>query len=240
MLKRFPAVMLLLGVCSFPLAAQRGAVRTGPVTFAIMVKDAAGAPITDVRVTVTGPAQRNARTEGGRLVFESLPTGDYTFRFEKAGYVPVEQQVTGRGAKPIPVEVTLEAVPPPPKPVAPPVPKIPPPSDVRLVVLDMPAFVEKNYVGKSTDKTTPMACAIGGSSTLIQINVAITEHTHPDADEFIYVIAGQGSARMGDRVEPLGPGVFMMIPRNVAHAFAVAGKKQPLVFVSTRAGDKCM
>src|SRR6476620_800972 len=105
MLKRFPAVMLLLGVCSFPLAAQRGAVRTGPVTFAIMVKDAAGAPITDVRVAVTGPAQRNSRTEGGRLVFESLPTGDYTFRFEKAGYVPVEQQVTGRGAKPIPVEV---------------------------------------------------------------------------------------------------------------------------------------
>jgi mannose-6-phosphate isomerase-like protein (cupin superfamily) len=241
MLKRFPAVMLLLGLCSFPLAAQRGAARTaGPVTFAIMVKDAAGAPITDVRVTLTGPAQRSSRTEGGRLVFESLPTGEYTFRFEKAGYVPVEQQVTGRGAKPIPVEVTLEAVPPPPKPVAPPVPKIPPPSDARLVVLDMPAFIEKNYVGKSADKTTPMACATGGSSTLIQINVAITEHTHPDADEFIYVIAGQGSARMGDRVEPLGPGVFMMIPRNVAHAFAVSGKKQPLVFVSTRAGDKCM
>ena len=240
MLKRFPAIMLLLGVCSLPVAAQRGVARTGPVTFAIMVKDAAGAPVTDVKVTVAGPAQRNARTEGGRLVFENLPTGDYTFRFEKTGYVPVEQQVTGRGSKPIPVEVKLEAVPapPPPKPVAPPLPTVAPPSDAKLVVLDMPAFVEKNYVGRSADKTTPMACAAGGSSTLIQINVAITEHTHPDADEFIYVIAGQGSARMGDRVEPLGPGVFMMIPRNVAHAFAVS--KKPLVFVSTRAGDKCM
>jgi mannose-6-phosphate isomerase-like protein (cupin superfamily) len=52
------------------------------------------------------------------------------------------------------------------------------------------------------------------------------------------VIAGQGSARMGERVESLGPGVFMMIPRGMAHAFAV-GSKKPLVFVSTRAGDKC-
>ena len=238
MLKRCPAVILLLGVWSFPIAAQRGTARTGPVTFAVMVKDAAGTPITDVRVAVTGPVQRNSRTEGGRTVFENLPAGDYTFRFEKNGYVPVEQQVTGRGAKPIPVEVTLEAVPPPPKPVAP-VPVIVPRSDAKLVVLDMPAFIEKNYVGRSADKTTPMACATGGSSTLIQINVAITEHTHTDADEFIYVIAGQGSARMGDRVEPLGPGVFMMIPRGVAHAFAV-GSKKPLVFVSTRAGDKCM
>jgi mannose-6-phosphate isomerase-like protein (cupin superfamily) len=103
----------------------------------------------------------------------------------------------------------------------------------------MPAYIEKNSVGKSTDKTTPMACAVGGSSTLIQINVAITEHTHTDADEFIYVIRGEGSARMGDRIEPLGPAVFMMIPRGVPHAFAVSGKK-PLVFISTRAGDKCM
>src|SRR4029078_887016 len=177
MLKRFPAVMLLLGVCSFPLAAQRGAARTGPVTFAIMVKDAAGAPITDVKVAVTGPVQRNARPGGGRLVFENLPTGDYTFRFEKTGYVPVEQQVTGRGARPIPVEVTLEAVPPPPQPVAPPAPQSPPPSDARLVVLDMPAFIEKNYVGKSTDKTTPMACAIGGSSEFIPMNGGISEKT---------------------------------------------------------------
>src|SRR4029078_784079 len=99
MLKRFPAVMLLLGGCSFPLAAQRGAARTGPVTFAIVVKDAGRAPITDLKRAVTGPVQRNARTEGGRLVFENLPTGDYTFRFEKTGYGPVEEQVTGRGAR---------------------------------------------------------------------------------------------------------------------------------------------
>jgi mannose-6-phosphate isomerase-like protein (cupin superfamily) len=235
--KFFVAVALLLGVSLVPLAAQRGAARSGPVTFAVMVTDSSGAPITDVRVSLIGPVQRSARTEGGRIVFENVPAGDYRIRFERPGFVAVEQQVTGRGAKPIPVNVTLAAEVPPPKPVAPLAP-LKERSDAKLVVLDMPAFIEKNYIGKAPDRTTPMACATGGSSTLIQINVAIVEHTHPDSDEFIYVIAGQGSARMGERVEPLGPGVFMMIPRGVPHAFAV-GSKKPLVFVSTRAGDKC-
>jgi mannose-6-phosphate isomerase-like protein (cupin superfamily) len=239
MLKSFSTLVLLLGV-SLPAGVQRASVaKTGPVTFAILVTDAAGAPVTDVRVSVTGPVQRSARTEGGRLVFENLPSGEYQFKFEKAGFVPVDQTVTGRGTKPISVNVTMDAIPEPPKPVAPVTPIKARAADAKLVVLDMPAFVEKNYVGKSTDRTTPMACAAGGSSTLIQINVAITEHTHPDADEFIYVIAGQGSARMGERVEPIGPGVYMMIPRRTPHAFAV-GNKKPLVFVSTLAGEKCM
>jgi mannose-6-phosphate isomerase-like protein (cupin superfamily) len=231
------AAVFLLLVSSLPVAAQRGSARTGPVTFTIFVKDSSGAPVTDVRVALTGPAQRSSRTEGGRTVFEDLPSGDYTLRFEKPGFVALEKQVTGRGSRPIPVDVTIEAVPPPPVPIAAVTP-LKQNTDAKLVVLDMPAFIEKNYVGKAADRTTPMACAAGGSSTLIQINVAIVEHTHPDADEFIYVIAGQGSARMGERVESLGPGVFMMIPRGVAHAFAV-GSKKPLVFVSTRAGEKC-
>jgi len=240
MLKRICAAVFLFVLCALPLAAQRSAPpRSGPVTFAIVVKDAAGAPLTDVRVSLTGPVQRNARTEGGRIVFENVPSGEYQFHFEKPGYVPADQTVTGRGAKPIPVEVSMTAVVPPPKPVAPLKPTAPAAADAKLVVLDMPAYIERNYVGKAPDRTIEMACAAGGSATLIQVNVAVVEHTHGDADEFIYVIAGQGSARMGDRIESLGPGVFMLIPRGTPHAFAVSGKK-PLVFVSTRAGDKCM
>jgi mannose-6-phosphate isomerase-like protein (cupin superfamily) len=102
----------------------------------------------------------------------------------------------------------------------------------------MPAFVEKNFVGKASGKTTQMACAAGGSTTLIQVNEAIAEHVHADADEFIYVLAGEGTLKLGERVEPLGSGVFLMIPRGTAHAFAI-GKKKPLVMFSTRAGEKC-
>ena len=193
-----------------PLAAQRGGAappRSGSVTFAVLVSDPSGAPIGDVKVTMTGPAERTSRTEGGRLVFENLPAGTYTFRFEKDGFVPFEKEVAGRGVTPINLKVTLTALPPPPKveappPVAPPPPPPPPPSDAKPVVLDMPAFIEKNYVKPRPGKTTPLGCADHGSGMLIQINDTDRE---PRARRRRRVRvrdrrAGQGQARCPRRI----------------------------------------
>jgi mannose-6-phosphate isomerase-like protein (cupin superfamily) len=236
------AVAAILFVMMLPaarLAAQRrGAARSGPVTFAVVVTEPSGVRVTDVKVTVTGPVQRSARTEGGRIVFENLPAGDYRFRFERNGFVAFERDVTGRGSAPIPVNVTLTRVAVPATPIAPVPPLKDRPVEGRFVVLDMPAFIEKNYVGRAAGKTTPLGCGAGGTATLFQINEPISQHAHPDADEFIYVIAGQGTAHVGERQESLGAGVFMMIPRAAAHMIT-AGPKRPLVFISTRAGEKC-
>jgi len=233
--------LVISGAAVAPAAAQRRGAAGGNVTFAVAVADPAGAPIAGVKVTLTGPAARSGTTEAGRLVFENLPAGTYTFRFDKDGFVPFEKELPARGAAPIDVKVTLNPAPqaPPPQPVAlPPAPASPPPSDVKPVVLDMPAFIEKNYVGKGAGKTTPLGCGAHGSATLIQINDPIANHAHADADEYIYVIAGQGNARLGTRDEPLGPGVYMLIPRGLAHAFT-AGPKKPLVMISVRAGEMC-
>jgi mannose-6-phosphate isomerase-like protein (cupin superfamily) len=238
----FVVFLAIAAAAAPPLAAQRGgAPAGGRVTFAVAVADPSGAPITDVKVTMTGPAQRASRTEAGRLVFENLPSGSYHFRFEKDGFTPLDRDVPGKGSAPIDVKVTLSPVALPPRPV----PTLPPPAipasssgDGRVVALDMPAFIEKNYVKRASGKTTPLACSAGGTSTLIQINDPIATHTHADADEFLYVIAGQGSANMGERQEALGPGVFLLIPRGVAHGFTT-GPAKPLVMISTRAGEKC-
>ena len=232
--------IVLLAVCTGPLQAQRreGAARGGPVTFAILVSDPSGAPVPDAMVTVSGAASRTTRTEGGRAVFEGLPVGDYLFHFEKDGYVPFERRVTGRGAKPIDVKVTLTPIGLPPLKAVGSLPPPPPAVDARFVVLDLPAFIEKNYVGRAAGRATPLACAAGGAGTLLQINEPVAEHTHADADEFVYVIAGQGTVRLGDRQETLGPGVFLMIPRRMAHTLT-AGPKKPLVLMSVRAGEKC-
>jgi mannose-6-phosphate isomerase-like protein (cupin superfamily) len=234
------AILLVLLVSGPASAQRRGAPTTGPVTFAINVTDPSGAPVPDVRVTVTGVVTRTSRTERGRTVFENLPSGQYTLKFEKPGFVTVEKEVTGRGAKPIDVAVTLEREPEPePKPVEKPLPPPPPPAaDVKIAVLDMPAFIEKNYIGRAAGKTTPMGCAPGGSSTLLQMNEPLAQHTHDDADEFIYVIAGQGMAKLSGREESLGPAVFLMIPRGMPHT-VTAGPKKPLVMMSVLAGDKC-
>jgi hypothetical protein len=229
-------ILLLMGV-AVPLDAQRrGAPASGPVTFAIVVTNPSGAPISDARVTVSGPVERRTRTERGRAVFEGLPSGTYRVRFEKDGYVPFEREVAGRGSKPIDVKVSLTPLLGPPlKPVGP----LPPQQiDPKLVVLDMPAFIEKNFVGRASGKTTPLGCSMGGSGTLLQLNEPIAEHRHDDADEFVYVIAGEGVAKFGQREEPLGPAVFLMIPRHMSHTITT-GKKKPLVMMSVRAGEGC-
>ncbi|HET7695446.1 MAG TPA: carboxypeptidase regulatory-like domain-containing protein [Vicinamibacterales bacterium] len=234
------AIVLLTLASGLTAAQRRGtAPTTGPVTFAINVTDSSGAPVPDVRVTLSGVVTRTTRTERGRTVFENLPSGQYILKFEKPGYISVDRQVTGRGAKPIEVAVTMEREPEPePAPVEKPAAPPPPPPDLKMAVLDMPAFIEKNYIGRAAGKTTPMGCAPGGSSTLIQMNEPLAQHTHDDADEFIYVIAGQGMAKLSGREEPLGPAVFLMVPRGMPHTVA-AGPKKPLVLMSVLAGDKC-
>jgi mannose-6-phosphate isomerase-like protein (cupin superfamily) len=110
--------------------------------------------------------------------------------------------------------------------------------NAKLVVLDMPAILKKFPLGRGPSKSNDLACATAGVSSLIQLSEPLPEHTHADADEFVYVIAGEGIATMGTRREPLGPSVFMMIPRDTAHAI-IPNPKKPLQFISTRAGERC-
>jgi mannose-6-phosphate isomerase-like protein (cupin superfamily) len=234
-----PSLLLIMAVDRPEAAQRRGAARGGgSVTFAVAVSDSSGAPVSDVKVTLTGAAQRTSRTERGRIVFEGLPAGAYRFRFEKNGFVTLDHEVTGRGGKPIDVKVMLTPVPKPILPVGGLPPQAPQVMDAKLVVLDMPAFIERHYVGRAAGKSTPLGCATGGAATLLQINEPVAQHAHDDADEFIYVIAGEGTARLGERQESLGPAVFLMIPRNTTHTLS-AGRKKPLVLISMRAGEKC-
>jgi mannose-6-phosphate isomerase-like protein (cupin superfamily) len=85
---------------------------------------------------------------------------------------------------------------------------------------------------------SPLACGTGGTATLIQINDPLADERHADADEFLYVIAGQGNALVAGLQEPLGPGMFVMIPRGVSHTLTRSGRN-PLVMLAVRAGDKC-
>src|SRR5215471_11148907 len=141
--KQAAAVAAILAATLAPVGAQRrGASPGGVATFAVLVSDPAGAPINDVKVTASGPAERGGRTEsGGRLVFEGVPTGTYRFRFDKDGYLSFEREVTTKGSVPVDVKVTLTAAPLPPKPAEPAPPPPPPPAehtvDAKVMALDL-------------------------------------------------------------------------------------------------------
>jgi len=230
------AVMLAVGQAATARPQRRLA---GNATLAISVSDPAGTPLGNVKVTIDGPVSRDARTERGRIAIENLPAGSYRLRFEREGFVSLEREVTARGSVPIDVKVTLTPLPPPPDPVPQIPPKPPAPAlSTAPVAIDMPSFIEKNYVGRSGGKTSAVACAAGGAATLMQVKDPLVEHTHADADEFLYTIAGEGSVRAGGRDQPLRAGVFMMVPRGVPHII-VAVTRSPLVLLSIKAGEPC-
>jgi mannose-6-phosphate isomerase-like protein (cupin superfamily) len=230
---------LLLGMC-FCLAADAGldAQKRGAktATFAILVSDPEGAQIPGVSVTVEGPASRTVRTEGGRIALENLPVGAYLLRFEKDGFLTLERQLTARAGAPIEVNVTLKRAPEPPPPPAPEPPK--PAGDARAVSLDLLDVIDKEFVGRGAGKTTPLACGDGGAATLIQLNDPVADHAHADADEFLYVIAGEGAANMGGTAQRLRAGVLLFVPRGVTHRFSQSGRN-PLVVLSMSAGKGC-
>ncbi|MEM9624524.1 MAG: cupin domain-containing protein, partial [Pseudomonadota bacterium] len=53
-----------------------------------------------------------------------------------------------------------------------------------------------------------------------------THHSHDADEEFIYVIAGEGIARIGDETYPIGPGDFMGFPApSAAHSMTNTGSE---------------
>jgi mannose-6-phosphate isomerase-like protein (cupin superfamily) len=235
------AIVLLASQAATARPQRRPA---GNATLAIIVSDPSGAPLGDVKVTVDGPATREARTERGRIALENLPFGTYRLRFDREGFTSFEREVVARSGTPIEVKVTLTPAPEPPPPVA---PVSPPPAPANTaaaplstapVFIDMTAFIEKNYIGRGSGKTSPLACSAGGPATLIQVKDPIPQHVHADADEFLYTIAGEGSVRAGGIDQPLRAGVFAMVPRTVPHII-VAINRSPLVLLSIKAGAPC-
>jgi mannose-6-phosphate isomerase-like protein (cupin superfamily) len=242
-----PAALAAMPVFRQVVQGQAGTARpqrrsVGNAAFAIMVSDPSGAPLGDVKVTMSGPVSRDARTERGRIAFENLPAGSYRLRFDREGFISFEREVIARGGAPIDVKVTLTPEPPPPPPPVPEIPPKPPAPTPALrtepVAIDMTTFIEKNYVGRAAGKTSALACTAGGLATLIQVKDPIIEHAHADADEFLYTIAGEGSVRAAGKDQPLRAGVFMMVPRGVPHII-VAVTRNPLMLLSIRAGEQC-
>lgn len=222
-----------------PAQARAG----GSATLAVRVTDAADAPLHGVRIVLDGPAHREAATEQGRIAFENLPAGTYRLRFEREGYITLEREVVARGRAPIDVRVSLTpAPPPPPAPDPAPVPAAaqPPqgPSDRAPVAIDLPAFIEKNYIGREPRKISSLGCNEGTVATLIQLHEPLAEHAHDKSDEFLYVIAGQGTARVKGQDQALRAGVFSFVPRGAAHTVTASGRN-PLVILSLQPTEGC-
>jgi mannose-6-phosphate isomerase-like protein (cupin superfamily) len=220
--------------------APRAAV--GNVTF--HVTNSLGAPLADVAVSTQTPVAREGTTAGdGSVRFTNLRPGTYRVRFERDGSITLERDVP-IAAGDFTVDVSLNAskapakTPEPAKPTVTEQPSktLPPAGAPRITAV--PLFLEKNFINRDPRKDSPLGCAPTGTATLHQLREAWLNHAHDDADEWVYVVAGEGTLRLGTAEQRMAAGTFASIPHTVSHALLPTGRN-PLIVISVLSGPAC-
>jgi len=206
--------------------------------------DGSGLPLGNVMVSVHGPITREATTEAdGTLKLPNMRAGTYRLRFTREGSITLERDITVRANEPLLVDVMLNAAPAPPAP--PPPPPAPEPAKPGLgapgepKTTPIPTFVEKNFIGgREPRKDSELGCTSSGSATLHQLREAWINQFHNDADEWLYVVAGAATLRIGSNDQPMGPGTFSLVPHTVVHSIIPTGRT-PFIVVSILSGAPC-
>jgi mannose-6-phosphate isomerase-like protein (cupin superfamily) len=219
-------------------SSQRGA------ALEVRVTDRSGAVLGGATVRAEGPVPREATTsaEGGATL-QNLPTGTYRLRFDREGYVAFEKEVAVKAGAPQTVYAALTPAPPPPKP--PPAP-VPPPAPAAPVftagnpqVIYIPDFADKQLIGNNeTTKEAPLGCSGAAATRLLQARAPIAAHTHADADEVLYVVAGEATLALGGKEFRIASGSLVVVPRGMEHGLT-RRSSGPVILTSTLSGPAC-
>lgn len=240
-----PAALVCALFAAGPATAQarRG---TPPVraTVTVLVTDMQGSPMAGVDVSATGPMKRAGTTdEKGTLVLRNVAPGDYRLRFEHEGNITLERDITVE-KRAINVTAALDEAPPAPAPAAAPEPapteRAPAPAGppAQPSSTPIPDFVEHHYIGNAPSMTSRVGCASTATANVLQIRDPLPQHAHADADEMLYVVAGEGTEQIAGRTVALAPGTFAVVPRGTPHALARRGSR-PLILLSILTGPPC-
>lgn len=231
-----------------PAPAVQAPRRVTIAVIAVRTTDNSGSWLSGVRVSAQGATPREGTTgDDGTARFINLRPGSYRLRFERDGYITLERDVTVRTGETLTVDANLSAAPPPPPPpkpepppvpvAAPPVlPALPPPGEPKLVPI--PTFLERNFIGREGRKDSLLGCTPTGTATLHQLREAWAPHTHNDEDEWVYVVAGEGTLRIGTLDQRLQAGTLSMVPHAREHAIQQQGRN-PLIVISILSGQPC-
>lgn len=233
-----PLWCCLLALAPAPALAQRG------VTLTVTVTDGKGAPLEGVEVHATGPVARDGTTDAkGTIRFQRAGAGDYRVRAEHEGFITLERIVTiGKRSRSIEMALLPAPEPPAPEPVAapepaPPAPVSAPPGEPASVMVV--EFIERNFIPTDSDlKRDELGCTASATTTLVQVREPLPERALEDADETIYVVAGEGTLRLGNRDVPLEGSSLAVIPRGTVRGITRKGRN-PLILLSIVSGPPC-
>jgi hypothetical protein len=106
------------------------------------------------------------------------------------------------------------------------------------VNVSIPAFLDKNFIGRDPLKESVLGCTPDATARLLQLREALKSHTHASLDEILYVVAGEGAIYIQGQSTPVTPGSLSVVPRGLQHAIERRGKN-PLIMVSALVGAPC-
>jgi len=211
----------------------------------LVVRDVSGTPLEDATVTIGGSGG-NVATDARGAADVTLPDGSYRLRLQHDGFITLERDVTIRNGQPAEIDIALNRAPAPPAPPrpapqpaqAPPSSRVTPAAAAPPVNVSLPAFLEKNFIGRDPLKESILRCTPDATIRVLQLREPVAAHTHASSDEILYVVAGDGAIRIDGESTVIGPGFLSVIPRGASHAIERRGKN-PLIVLSTISGEPC-
>ena len=225
--------------------------RTTPATATLEVRvvDRSGRPVTNAHVVADGPTARSETAEtNGSVTLKALAPGNYRLRAEGEGFISLEREMAVKAGPTTQVLLSLSAAPPPPEPEPKKEPPPPPPAPAPVATvgapgeprsLSIPDLAEHSLSGKDALKVFPIGCSGLSQSRLIILRDSIPAGTNRDADETLYLVAGEATLTLGStREQAISPGWFTLVPRGTSYALGRKGKN-PAILLSTVNGRPC-
>ncbi|MEO8070124.1 MAG: carboxypeptidase regulatory-like domain-containing protein [Acidobacteriota bacterium] len=234
------------GAPAAPAAPARPAAPR-PTTVSIKVTDRTGKALPSAQVTLEGPTGRQGTTNfDGSVTLQNVSPGTYRARIERDGSITLEKELMVRSGTPLTADASLSTAPaPPPAPTPTPTPTptpIAPPAlaagDPRAV--SIPNLYDSLQSGKDPIQESRLGCSGNTSSKLIIVRgEGIPSVTRPDIDELLYVVAGEGTLKLGDKDQSINAGWFSVVPRGTSHAITRKGRTPILLLSVMSGGEPC-
>ncbi len=242
----FPLIVALLALQQAPATpaatAPAAPRRAATATVEIRVTDRAGAPVSGGRVVAEGASNRDGITDGtGAATFRTVTTGVYRMRAEAAGYISLEKEVTVRTGTMPAVEFALSSAPAPPKVETPPPPPVvvaPTVEPGEPKVISLLDVAENSLGGKEALRTVAVGCSGLSRAQLLVVRESLPAAMRTDADDMLYVIAGEASITIAGKTQQITSGWFSVVPRGTERAVVRRGRN-PVILLSIVSGPPC-
>ena len=172
-------------------------------------------------------------------------------RFAREGFITFEKELVWRAGTAAPeIAVTLNAAPAPPPAPPPPTPPptaAPPPTPEKSMLpppgtpktMQLADFIDNNIIStREPHKESIVGCSGDGQAIVWQVREPWDGRQHPAADGMLYVIAGEGTLKLGGSDITLTPGSFAVVPRGTTYGFTRRGRN-PLIILAVLSGAPC-